>query len=103
MKRYTTPFISLPAPTKGEETPWTTYPVKHKNESRYATRGPALSRTRPASRHRPARDTLPTPDRFDKMRGRLENRHIGLKRRTVYRAIDLQEAALRRSLRRGSC
>src|SRR3984957_18917252 len=36
-------------------------------------------------------------DRFDKMRGRLENRHIGLERRTVYRAIDLQEAALRRS------
>src|SRR5580693_3788163 len=35
-------------------------------------------------------------DRFNKMRGRLENRHIGLKRRTVYRAIDLQEAALRR-------
>ncbi len=36
------------------------------------------------------RDANPRPTTFDKMRGRRENRHIGLKRRTVYRALDLQ-------------
>jgi hypothetical protein len=30
---------------------------------------------------------------LDKMRGRLENRHIGLERRTVYRALGVQKAA----------
>ena len=40
------------------------------------------------SHERPVRDAFPASNRFDKMRERLENWHIGLKRRTLYFASD---------------
>ena len=53
------------------------------------------------SHHRPARDVVVRLMLFDKMRGCLENRHIGRKRPTVYRAPGGREAAAEPCLRKG--